>query len=180
MASDELRILRSKKHHSVSHIFGPQNLTFQLQARAPHQPQHRVLRHNVVRELLATNARRHARRTNYAPPHVPFYHCLPRVLHTRRHPTHVHRHELVVSRQVHVQRGLITVLDLFLVSDITVYVGADVGADFNCYFLALLILDVCDYNGSSAVSSEVVCCDLAQAACASEALIPAELYMKQT
>ncbi len=46
-------------------------------------------------------------------------------------------------------------------------VGADVGTDRSRDFLALLVLDVGDYNGSCAVIGEAACCGLADAACAS-------------
>ena len=111
MASDKLGILRSKKHHSVRHIFGPHQPTFQgvsqlyhlilflifipqhvLQQWRPNQPWRNTIHAYPIRAQV------HARA-----PHQPQH----RVLHARRHSTRVHRHELVVSSQVQVQHALI-------------------------------------------------------------------------
>ncbi|KAK7847045.1 hypothetical protein CFP56_007167 [Quercus suber] len=142
-----------------------------------------MLRHSIVdNAIIGTNTCRHARCANYAPPHVPFHHRLHRVLHTRHHPAGVHRHELVVSRQVYVEHALharvgrstnariaehdveaSVLIDcrvyqrshLFLVADIAMNIAAYVGADRCSDALAHFVLDVRDNDGSCAVGGEM-------------------------
>lgn len=59
-----------------------------LHARRTHQPQHRVLRHYVVRRIWLTVAANHARRANNASPHAPLQYRTRCVFHARRYSTY--------------------------------------------------------------------------------------------